>query len=53
MKELLISAGHIQKILEQLPYCSKPESIFNYLLQVGIFATAYTLKENDQNTNNR
>lgn len=53
MEEVLIFAGHIQKILEQLLYFSKPESIFNYLLQVGIFATVYTVKKNDQNTNNR
>ena len=53
MKEWLISAGHIQKILEQLPYCSKPASVFKYFLQVGIFATVYSVKENDQNANNR
>ena len=43
----------IQKILEQLLYCSKPESILNYLLQVGIFAAVYTVTKNEQDTNNR
>lgn len=53
LRELLIFAGHIWNILEQLPDCSQPESILNYFLQVDIFADIYSVKGNDQSSSRR